>query len=473
MEAAWSPGGTHVPDCRHITREKTPPPSTKETLLQGERIGDGAALGFQVAPRNEMIRAASRDENHPRGKMNMSQSQDAGDRYREARRRVAGLRVCLVHDWLLGMRGGERVLEALLQLFPRAEVLTLFYDPRAISNAINCRPIHPSPLSNLPWLRSYYRQLLPLLPLAASRLKVPHETDLVISTSHCVAHGVRCDPSTPHLTYCFSPMRYLYDEGAAYARGGAGIWTGLLKLIAPSLRRWDAAAAKDCTAYWAISDFVASRIRNVYGLESHVLHPPVLTDFFTPRAEDGGRGSDKEEEKARAAPYLLVSALSPYKRVDVAIEAANALGKELWIVGDGPMNRRLRRIAGPTVSFLGWVEDDRLRELYRDCRGLIFPGEEDFGLVPLEAMACARPVLALRCGGAIETVREGVTGAFFDVCDSECLRRAWERFDPGAYDPEAIRRHAAKFGVQRFMDEFALQLAGFLDALEPGGRGKP
>lgn len=383
----------------------------------------------------------------------------------DARRIASRLRVVIVHDWLLGMRGGERVLESLLRLFPMAEICTLFYNPKGVSSAINSRPIHASGLSSLPAVGSYYRTLLPVMPRVISNLAVPSGADLVISTSHCVAHGVRVPSGVPHLVYCFSPMRYLYDQQGAYSRGGSSLSTRLLRAIAPGLKAWDERAAQRCTRYWAISKFVADRVSRVYGREARVIHPPVRTDFFTPasaRGEGSGQGSsdsgDNGSHGSADAPWLVVSALTGYKRVDLAVAAANTLGLELIVVGRGPNERELHRLAGRTVRFVGWVDDARLRELYRGCRGLIFPGEEDFGIVPLEAMACGKPVLALRAGGLRETLLEGTSGEFFEASEEKSLAAAWKKFDPEAYDPADIRRHAESFGEERFLDEFAVNL---------------
>lgn len=368
---------------------------------------------------------------------------------REARKRAARLRVVIVHDWLLGMRGGERVLDSLLTLFPRAEICTLFYDPGKLSGEINRRAVFPSPLSRLPGVSRYYRALLPLMPGAIDRLRLPAKIDLVISTSHCVAHGVRAPEHVPHVTYCFSPMRYLYDQRDSYGRGGSSVSASLLKLIETRLRSWDLAASRRCGEYWAISRFVAERIERAYGVAAPVIYPPVRTEYFTP---------GPQPRAPRDGPFLVVSALTGYKRIDIALRAANKLKKPLVIAGTGPLESKLRQMAGPTVRFLGWVDDERLRELYRTSAALIFPGEEDFGIVPLEAMACGCPVLALRAGALRETNAEGVTGEFFDLPNEDSLAIAWSRFRPGDYDPAAIRAHAEGFGEERFLNEFAMKL---------------
>ena len=360
--------------------------------------------------------------------------------------RLARLNVALVHDWLLGMRGGEWVLDALLQLFPAAALHTLFYRPSGVNRAINEQSIHPSPLSALPGARRYYRWLLPLLPSAIERLRIDRRARLVLATSHCVAHGIKAPEGAMHVNYYFSPMRYLYDQQSVYQDRG-GVAGRLLGLIAPRLTRWDREAAARADHVWAISQFVAGRVREAYGREARVIYPPVRTGLFRPAAE-----------KKREDEYLVVSALVPYKRVDLAIHAANRLGKRLRVVGGGPLLAQMRRLAGPTVTVEGWASEARLIELYQSRRALLYPVEEDFGIVPLEAMACGMPVLALRAGGLLETLPEGVCGGFFDEPDAETLAEAWEAFDAEAYDPAALRAHAERFGVERFLDEVALAL---------------
>lgn len=379
-------------------------------------------------------------------------------------------RVAFVHDWLLGMRGGERVLEALLGMFPGGEIHTLFHDPSAVSDAINRRVIHPSVLNRLPGSRRYHRALLPLMPSAVARLNVAPGTGLVVSTSHCVAHGVRVPAEAAHLVYCFSPMRYLYDQSEGYAAGGSEMSGRALSAIAGPLRRWDRrAGSRPGVTRIAISEFVARRMRAAWGVTAEVIHPPVRTDFFTPGTAASPGGAEAETGEARDA-FLVVSALTAYKRVDAVIDAAARLGRPLVIAGSGPLEGALRRRAraASNIRFLGRVSDQRLLGLYRSCRALIFPGVEDFGIVPLEAMACGRPVLARRAGGLLETHREGVTGAFFDADEpgspadslAGSLADAWAEFDPGAYDPAAIRAHAEGFGEARFVAEFGRAAAG-------------
>jgi glycosyltransferase involved in cell wall biosynthesis len=242
------------------------------------------------------------------------------------------------------------------------------------------------------------------------------------------------------VNYYFTPMRYLYDQQSIYRNYGGPAGRGL-GWIAPRLKRWDQAAARRAGHVWAISRFVARRIQEAYGLSARVIYPPVRTQVFRPPVREG-----------RINEYLIVSAMVPYKRLDLAIRAANRLRLPLRIVGGGPLLGRLRRMAGPTVAVEGRVGEERLIELYQTRRALIFPGEEDFGM----------PVLGLRAGGLLETLPEGICGAFFDPMSVEALAEAWSAFRPEAYDPAALRAHAERFGEERFLDEVALALGEVL-----------
>ena len=338
------------------------------------------------------------------------------------------------------------MLSALLKIFPLATIHTVFYRPWRISRDINSRSIRPSMLNRLPAVGRYYRWLLPLLPAAVERLKPDRDSELVLAISHCVAHGVKTSAGAHHVNYYLSPMRYLYDQQEHYRRGSplAGM---AIRRLHPRLSRWDRQAARRADQTWAISQFVAGRIEQAYGLRSRVIYPPVRTDLFS--LPTSGR---------RIEEYLLVSAMVPYKRVDLAIEAANRLRLPLRVVGDGPLLGAMRRLAGPTVTVEGRVGQERLIELYQTRLALIFPGAEDFGIVPLEAMACGMPVLGLRAGGLLETMREGRCGAFFNRPNLKSLCEAWREFDPTAYDPMILRNQAEQFGEDRFLDEMALAI---------------
>jgi glycosyltransferase involved in cell wall biosynthesis len=356
--------------------------------------------------------------------------------------------VAIVHDWLTGMRGGEKVLEGILTRYPGAEIHTLVHLPGTVTPAIESHRIHTSFVQRLPGVATHYRKYLPLFPRAIEAMEVG-EVDLVISTSHCVAKGIRVPPGVPHVCYCHTPMRYIwssYDDYFGAGRAPAHV-RAAMRMVVGHLRRWDVATTDRVTRFVANSHNVARRIRDIYQREADVLHPWVDHAFFEP----GG---------ARGDCYLLVSAMVPYKRVDLAIAAFADLGRPLVVAGDGPERARLEARAPSTIRFVGRVDDAELRSLYQGCRALIFPGEEDFGIVPLEAMACGRPVIAYRAGGALETVVEGVTGVFFDSPSPEALARAVEGFDPDAVDPTIIRGHAMGFDRSAFLSRFDEIVAG-------------
>jgi glycosyltransferase involved in cell wall biosynthesis len=350
-------------------------------------------------------------------------------------------RVAFVHDWLNGMRGGEKVLEAMLEVLPDADIYTLLLERDRISPTIAARPITTSFIQRLPFARRLYRYYLPLFPRAVERFDLSGY-DLVVSTSHCVAKGARTPDTCLHISYIHTPARYLYGFRKEYS-GSNIVKRAAVALLAPSVRRWDQRTVERVDDFLANSRNVAARVRQYYGREARVIYPPVDTEFFTP----GDRGPGDF--------FLVVSALVPYKQVELAVETFNAIGVPLVVVGRGPLRRRLERIAGPTITFLGWLPNEEVRALLRQCRALIFPGEEDFGIVPVEAMACGRPVIAYRAGGALESVVESETGLFFNEQSVECLAEAVERFERASFDPAACRRRAEGFSRERFKQAFA------------------
>ena len=358
------------------------------------------------------------------------------------------MRVALVHDWLTGMRGGERVLEALVALYPAAAIHTLIHVPGSVSPAIEARPIRTSFLQRWPGAPQRFRHYLPFFPLAAARLDLAGY-DLVIATSHCVALGARPAAGARHVVYCFTPMRYAWDLQAEYLtrvpRGAR--WAG--RLFAAALRRWDRAAGRRAGQLACISHHVAARIRHAYDREARVIYPPVRTDGFRPAATP----------PAADASFLCVSALAPYKRLDVAVDAFTRLGWPLTVIGTGPEAARLRRRAGPSVRFLGWQDEAMLQQAYAHCRGFIFPGEEEFGIAPLEAMAAGRPVVAFARGALTETCVEGVTGLFFHEQTPDALIDALRRFEVTGWSPEKIRAHALRFAEDVFRSQFAAFVA--------------
>jgi glycosyltransferase involved in cell wall biosynthesis len=338
------------------------------------------------------------------------------------------------------MRGGERVLEHLCRAYPDAPILTLLANPAAVSDEIRRHPIQTSFLQSIPGIHRRYRYLLPLFPAAVRSLRVP-PCDLVISTSHCAIKSVRPPPGARHLCYCFTPMRYAWQFYAEYF-GRNPVKALAAKPLLAWLRRWDRRTSQRVDRFVAISRHVADRIRRAYGREPDVVYPPVETDYWTP-----GPGPVAEV----GAYDLIVSALVPYKRVDLAVGAWARSGQKLKVVGTGTEAANLQRVAGPNVEFLGWQTDEAIRDLYRGCRMLVFPGEEDFGIVPLEAQACGRPVVAYRAGGAMETVLEGETGVFFGRQDEESLLAAARECASRPWNPPLIRRHAETFAPSRFM----------------------
>jgi len=351
---------------------------------------------------------------------------------------VPGARVALVHDWLTGMRGGERCLEVLCELFPDAPLFTLLHVPGTVSPAIEQRRIVTSFVQRMPQAAARYRYYLPVFPLAISRFDLSGY-DLVVSMSHCVAKGGRVAPGALHLCYCFSPMRYLWDLSSDYFGPGHALAVRALgPPLAAALRRWDRQTT-GVSRFVAISHHIADRIRRAYDRPSDVIYPPVDVQRF--------EVSDTVDDY-----YLVVGALVPYKRIDLAVGAANRLGRRLVIVGTGPEDARLRALAGPTVSFLGWRSDDEIARLYARCRALIFPAVEDFGITPLEAAAAGRPTIALARGGALETMvgldaAEPPTAVFFEEQSVDALTGAIARFEQAAdrFEAKALRARAESF----------------------------
>ncbi len=354
--------------------------------------------------------------------------------------------MALVHDWLTGMRGGEKCLEVLCEIFPRADLFTLLHVPGSVSPVIERRRIVTSFVQRLPRAARDYRRWLPLFPRAAESLDLKGY-DLVVSTSHCVAKGVRPAPGALHVCYCHTPMRYVWDQFDAYfGPGRAGAATRLAaQLVRRPLQRWDVRSAARVGRFVANSEHVRRRIQRYYGRDALVVHPPVDCDPFAPRGEDASRASGDY--------FLVVSAFAGYKRVDVAIEAARRSGAHLLVVGSGPDEARLWRLAvGARVEFLPWQAPGDLARLYARCRALLFPGEEDFGITPLECMAAGRPVIALGQGGALETVVPGVTGLLLPSTSPSAWAAAMRDFRGDAFDPAALRAHARQFDRPRYAE---------------------
>ncbi|HUR34395.1 MAG TPA: glycosyltransferase [Vicinamibacterales bacterium] len=365
------------------------------------------------------------------------------------------MKLALVHDWLTGMRGGEKALEVICERFPDAELFTLLHVRGSVAPVIERRTIHTSFIQALPGSRRHYRQYLPLFPTAIEQFSFDR-FDRVLSLSHCVAKSVVTPGGVPHLCYCFTPMRYAWDQFDAYFgpdRIGA-VGSALMRPLMARMARWDRRTANRPDRYVAISHYVAGRIGRYYNRPATVVYPPVDTDFYRP--------DDSVPE-----PFaLIVSALVPYKRIELAIEACHLAHLPLRIVGDGPERPALERMADGRAEFLGRLSNDDVRALYRRARLVLLPGEEDFGIVPLEAQACGRPVVALNRGGALETVIPGVTGVLVDDPTVDAFATGIATALSTRYVVADIRRHAEQFGRERFGDELEMLVRGPL-AAEP------
>ena len=358
------------------------------------------------------------------------------------------MKLALVHDWLTGMRGGEKALEVVCERFPDAEIFTLLHAAGSVSTVIERRPIHTSFIQRIPGAARHYRNYLPLFPAAIERFSF-ERFDRVLSLSHCAAKSAVAPGRARHLCYCFTPMRYAWDQFEAYfgAERIGRLSSAAMRPVMARLARWDRDTAGRADRYVAISHYVAGRIGRYYNRQATVVYPPVDTDFFHPDATTPERFA------------LIVSALVPYKRIDVAIAACARAGVPLMIVGDGPERVALERDAPASTRFLGRVSDDEIRALYRRAAVALLPGEEDFGIVPLEAQACGRPVVALNRGGARETVKHGETGLLVDELSAEAFADATVDAIDRRFDAGAIRGHAEQFSRSRFGDEIAALIA--------------
>lgn len=358
------------------------------------------------------------------------------------------IKVALVHDWLTGQRGGEKVLEVLAEIFPRAPIFTLFHFKGSQTEIIESREIRTSFVQRLPFLKKRYRHYLPLFPLAVELFDLAG-FDLVVSSSHCVAKGAIPAPDALHVSYIHSPIRYAWNQYFAYF-SPAQLSFFARRFIPPAMHRirvWDESSAARVDHFVANSANVARRIKKYYRRDSDVIHPPADTEFFRPAAD-----------APKSADFLIVSALVPYKKIDLAIEAFNESGEKLKIVGTGPDHRKLRRKARSNIAFLGHVPPDDLRALYRKARALLLPGEEDFGITALEAQACGTPVIAFGRGGALESILPGQTGLFFPELTASGLRAALDKFRSLKFNGTAIRSNAERFSRRAFKEKLTAYL---------------
>lgn len=384
------------------------------------------------------------------------------------------MKVALVHDWLTGMRGGEKCLEVLCELFPQADLFTLLHKKGSVSSVIENMNITCSFVQKLPFSTTRYRNYLPFFPMAIESLNLKGY-DLIISSSHCVAKGIIPSPGSTHVAYVHTPMRYIWDMGPDYLGKHRGPVKGApAAALSNYLRIWDVTSSARVDHFIANSQHIANRIKRYYFREAAVIHPPV----------DAGRFRIKEPEDF----YLAVSALAPYKRIDIAIEAFNQLRQPLVVIGTGQEEQKLKRLSGPNIHFLGWQPDGVVEDYYARCRALIFPGEEDFGITPLEAQASGRPVLAYGRGGVLETVvplrptclmptgieatRTGAwTGLFFANQSVEDLIETVRLFEENmdGFDPQLAREHALQWDRPVFREKLRRFLTSTVGVSSSGG----
>src|SRR4051812_10791782 len=361
-------------------------------------------------------------------------------------------RVALVHDFLLDLRGAERVFLAMCELWPEADIFTAVYDADGTEGRFEGRAVHTSFLQRLRPTARTFRALLPLYPAAVESFDLS-DYDLVVSSSSAWAHAVICDADTVHVCYCYNPFRYAWnDRDRTLAERSDPISRAALRHLFRRWRQWDWIAAQRVDRYLAISPTTQRRIQAYWGRESTVGYPPVDTQRFAPRQPGDS--------------YLVLSELMRHKRIDLAVEAFNKLGLPLTVAGDGPDARRLRRMAGPNLHFVGRVSDEDAAQLFASCRALVLPSVEEFGIVPVEAQAAGRPVLAVQAGGACETVVDGVTGRFWSG-GADALAAAIADFDPDSIDPADCIRNAERFGRAVFAETLPREVeAAFADARE-------
>ncbi|MEW9124907.1 MAG: glycosyltransferase [Thermotaleaceae bacterium] len=351
------------------------------------------------------------------------------------------MKVAIVHDWLTNMGGAERIIQTFHELFPDAPIYTIVYDKENMPIEFEKMDIRTSFIQRMPWGSKKYQAYLPLMPTAVEQFDLS-EYEIVISSSTACAKGIITKPDAVHICYCNTPMRYAWDMYHKYSKDKGRLTKSLIALLMNYIRLWDRLSADRVDYFIANSQNVAKRIKKHYRRHSQVIYPPVDTDYYTP-------GSKIEDY------YLVVSRLVPYKRIDIVIQAFNNLGLPLKVIGEGSELKHLKEVAKENIEFLGRLSDEQVREYYRSCKAFLFPGEEDFGITPVEAQSCGRPVIAFAKGGVLETVLEGITGLFFYEQNSEALIEAVKKFetDRDIFESKKIRGQALKFSKAVFIEK--------------------
>ena len=358
------------------------------------------------------------------------------------------MKVAIIHYWLVGMRGGEKVIEALCEMYPQADIFTHVYVPEMVSDRIRQHRIIPTFINSLPRAATMYKVYLPLMPLALEQLDL-RGYDLVISSESGPAKGIIAPPEAVHICYCHTPMRYIWNMYHDYRQSAGWAKRQVMPPLAHYLRMWDVSSAARVDSFVANSATVAGRIRRYYGMDSVVIHPPVDTNAFSPAAPS-----------EIGSFFLMAGELVSYKRPDLAVQAFNEMKLDLIVIGSGEMLNEVRRLAGPTIKVLGSQPFEVLRQHYQKCRALVFPGEEDFGMVPVEAMASGRPVIAYNRGGATETILPGATGLLFEKQTVKDITSAVRSLSGIEIEPEKIAAHARQFGRDQFIQKMLAHVDG-------------
>jgi len=350
-------------------------------------------------------------------------------------------RIAVIHDWLIGMRGGEYVLETILQLYPSADVFTLFYNKDRISDLINSHRIFTSSLNNWSFIKRNYKYFLHKFPIEIEKFNL-QDYDLIISSSHCVAKGIIPRPDSIHFSYLHTPMRYIWDQYYNYFEKSGYLKKKIIDKKLNYLRMWDVTSSSRVDYFIANSSYVSKRINKFYKRESEIIFPPIEVDFFTP------------DTRNREDFYICVNALVPYKRTDIIVNAFNKSGKELIVIGKGSEYKKLKRLSKPNIKFINNLNRNELREFYRRAKALVYAGIEDFGMSFVEAQATGLPVIAYNKGGVCDIVNHKKTGILYDNQDIDSLNNAIEEFESLKFYEDDLRENSLRFSKDKFLEKF-------------------